>query len=144
MNRRISKELKIAYKKTELARGNHAEECTEDALGSMDLKYLRSKKGDKKDLRGIDFEVWDGNSHLLINVKSSYRGIEHLISQNKIYKTFVFPLLVRPGDSRETIQKRIRLLLKKHKDFVKDIQKSQRKDIDEWEDHELWQKWQEI
>jgi len=123
-----------------LKRGYRAEDRTEEVLKEMDLDYKRSARGSEEDKKGIDFQVWIGRQHLLIDVKSSQKGAEEVMKHNRENKTFVFPLVVRPRESKNTIKQKIRFLISKHREFITDIQQNGRKEVEnKWTDPRMWQ-----
>ncbi len=138
---------RISYllQKVNTERGNSAEEKVEEALKAAGINYLRSEKWSKKDRRGIDFEISDGNGpSLLVDVKSSERGIREVVNHNNKHKTFVFPLLCQVQDTQEKILERIDILLKEHKKFLSEIKESGKRDLQNWKDPLFWIKVQKL
>ncbi len=120
-------------------RGYRAEDRLEQILREKGWKYRRSPRGSPKDRRGIDFELWAEGQKLLLDVKSSHRGVRERVEKNTGKKTYVFPLLIRPGESKRVIERRLLFLIAKHKEFVRDIKNSQRRCLDEkWGDWKLF------
>lgn len=138
---------RISYllQKVNTERGNSAEEKVEEALKAAGINYLRSEKWSKKDRRGIDFKISDGNGpSLLVDVKSSERGIREVVNHNNKHKTFVFPLLCQAQDTQEKILERIDILLKEHKKFLSEIKESGKRDLQNWKDPLFWIKVQKL